>query len=151
MVTVAFSMLSLATKVHTSGSLWCTTKILRYRCHKDAGMSNRQFFCGVRRTDISANNRYTDGTNCAPLPADLFIPVWGGLCTKSPQSRQETLCPPIQLHLQIYRLCIVSEKHKICRVFGIHLSTWTWNKGNNGNCSLLLIFELLSLHWQWKA
>ena len=24
-------------------------------------ISNRQYFCGVRRTDISANNRYTDG------------------------------------------------------------------------------------------
>ena len=28
----------------------------------------------------------------------------------------------IQFHLQIYSWCIVSEKHKICRVFGIHLS-----------------------------
>ena len=44
-----------------SGSLWCATKILRCRCHKDAGISNRQYFCGVRRTDISANNRHTDG------------------------------------------------------------------------------------------
>ena len=31
------------------------------RCHKDAGISNRQYFCGVRRTDISANNGHTDG------------------------------------------------------------------------------------------
>ena len=38
-----------------------TTKILRCRCHKDAGISNRQYFCGVRRSDISANNRHTDG------------------------------------------------------------------------------------------
>ena len=30
-----------------------------------------------------------------------------------------------------------SETHKICRVIGIHLSTWTWNKGNNGDCSSL--------------
>ena len=35
--------------------------------------------------------------------------------------------------------------------FGIHLSTWTWNKGNNRVCSLLLIIRLLSLHWRWKA
>ena len=58
-VTVAFSMLSLATKTHTS--FGGTTKILRCRCHKDAGISNRQYFCGVRRTDKSANNRHTDG------------------------------------------------------------------------------------------
>ena len=44
-----------------SGSLWCATKILRCRCHKDTGISNRQYLCGVRRTDISANNRHTDG------------------------------------------------------------------------------------------
>ena len=54
------------------------------------------------------------------------------------------------IKLQVYRWCIVSGKYKICRVFGIHLSTWTWNKGNNGDCSLLLILGLLSLHWQWK-
>ena len=89
------------------------------------------------------------GTNCTPLLADLFfILVWGGVCITSPQSRQETRCTTIQFHLQIYRWCIVSEKHKICRVFGIHLSTWTWNKGNNGDCSLILILGLLSLHWQ---
>ena len=29
-------------------------------------------FCRVRRTDISANNRHTDGY-CAPLLADLFL------------------------------------------------------------------------------
>ena len=67
-----------------------------------------------------------------------------------PPSRQETPRTTIQLHLQIYRWCIVSEKHKICRVFGIHLSTWTWNKGNNGDCSLLLILGLLPLHWHGK-
>ena len=64
--------------------------------------------------------------------------------TKFPQSRQETPCTTIQFHLQIYRWCIVSEKYKLCRVFGIHLSTWAWNKGNNGDCSLLLILGLLS-------
>ena len=46
----------------------------------------------------------------------------------SSPSRQETPRITIQFHLQIYRWCIVSEKHKICRVFGIHLSTWTWIK-----------------------
>ena len=65
--------------------------------------------------------------------------------------RQRTPRRTIQFHLQIYRWCIVSETHKICRVFRLHLSTWTWNKGNNGDCSLLLILGLLSLHWQWKA
>ena len=34
---------------------------------KDAGISNRQYFCGFRRTDISTT------TNCAPLLADLFL------------------------------------------------------------------------------
>ena len=28
---------------------------------KDVGISNRQYFCGVRRTDISAISRHTDG------------------------------------------------------------------------------------------
>ena len=37
--------------------------------------------------------------------------VWGGLCTKSPQSRQEIPCTTIQFHLKIYRWCIVSEKN----------------------------------------
>ena len=32
----------------------------------------------------------------------------------------------------------------------MHFSTWTWNKGNNGDCSLLPILWLLSLHWQWN-
>ena len=36
-------------------------EILTCTCHKDAGISYRQYFCGVRRTDISANNRHTDG------------------------------------------------------------------------------------------
>ena len=51
-----------------------------------------------------------------------------------------------------YRDDVLSLKNtKFCRVFRIHLSTWTWNKGNNGDCSLLLILGLLSLYWQWKA
>ena len=95
------------------------------------------------------------GTKCAPLLADLFLYSYKAEFyhqnTKSPPSRQETPRTAIQFHLQIYRWCIVSEKHKICRVFRIHLSTWTWNKGNNGDCSLLLILGLLSLYWKWKA
>ena len=40
------------------------------------------------------------GTNCAPLLADLFfILVWGGVCTKSPPSRQEAPRTTIQFHL----------------------------------------------------
>ena len=58
---IYFSMLSLATKTHTSFGITLMRHILRCRCHKDAGISNRQYFCGVRRTDISANNRHTDG------------------------------------------------------------------------------------------
>ena len=55
-----------------SGSLWCATKILRCKCHKDAGISNRPYFCGILRTDMSANNRHTYGY-CAPLLADFFL------------------------------------------------------------------------------
>ena len=40
-----------------------------------------------------------------------FIHLWGGVCTKSPPSRQETPRTTIQFHLQIYRWCIVSEKN----------------------------------------
>ena len=90
------------------------------------------------------------GTNCAPLLADLFLYSYEAeFCTKSPPSRQETPRTTIQYHLQIYRWHIVSDKHKICRLFRIHLSTWTCNKGNNGDCGLLRILEVLSLHWQW--
>ena len=82
-------------------------------------------------------------TNCAPLLADLFLYKYEVefLQNKSPQSRQETPRTTIQFHLQIYSWCIVSEKHKFCRVFGIHLATWTWSKGNNGDCSLSSYFD----------
>ena len=66
------------------------------------------------------------GTNCAPLLADLFLYSYKAELVQSPPSGQETLRTTIQFHLQIYRWCIVSEKHKICRVFRIHLSTWTY-------------------------
>ena len=47
-------MLSLATKTHNSfGITLMRHKHTHCRCHKDAGISNRQYFCGVRRTDIS--------------------------------------------------------------------------------------------------
>ena len=89
------------------------------------------------------------GTNCARLLADLFLYSYEAEFVQS--LFQAGTSHNNSFHLQIYRWCIVSEKHKICRVFGIHLSTWTWNKGNNGDCSLLLILGLFSLHWQWKA
>ena len=50
MVTVAFSILSSATKTHTSfGITLMHHKILRCRCHKEAGISNRHYFCEVPR------------------------------------------------------------------------------------------------------
>ena len=93
------------------------------------------------------------GTNCAPLLADLFLYSYEAEFVQSLLQAGKKHVPrtTIRFHLQIYRLCIASEKHKICRVFGIHLSTWTWSKENNGDCSLLLMLGLLSLHWQWKA
>ena len=151
MVTVDFSMLSLATKTHTSLRITLITpqkysdadviKMLEYLIDNifvEVGYFNKQSAYWW----VLTVHRY--------LPT-CFILVWGGVCTKSPPSRQEIPRTTIQFHLQIYRWCIVSEKHKICREFTIHLSTWTWNKGNNGGCSLLLILGLLSLHWQWKA
>ena len=51
-------------------------------------------------------------------------------------SKQARPCTTIEFHLQINSWCIVSKIHKICRVFGNHLSKWSWNKRNNGDCSL---------------
>ena len=88
------------------------------------------------------------GTNCAPLLADLFLYSYEAEFVQNLlQAGKKHLAQQFSF---TYRY-IVSEKRKICRVFRIHLSTWTWNKGNNGGCSLLLILGLLSLHWQWKT
>ena len=63
-------MLSLATKTHTSFGTDAPQKILRCRCHKDAGISNRQYFCGrIFQQTIGIPM----GTNCVPLLADLFL------------------------------------------------------------------------------
>ena len=110
--------------------LLCLLQKINSRC--DIGVPAKRRVAAVERLPVLYHS------------ADYI--VWGGVCTKSPPSRQETPRTTIQFHLQIYRWCIVSEKHKICRVFRIHLSTWTWNKGNNGDFSLLLILGLLSLH-----
>ena len=92
-----FQYVVLATKTYTS--LWRATKILRCRCHKDAGISNRQYFCRVQPTDILANNQHTDGYLLCTVTCRLvFILVWGGVCTKSPPCMQETLRTTIQFH-----------------------------------------------------
>ena len=62
------------------------------------------------------------GTNCVPLLADLFLYTYEAEIVQS-------LLKPGKKHLAqqfdfTYRyIDDVSEKHKICRVFGIHLST----------------------------
>ena len=150
MLTVAFSMLSLATKTHTSFGI----TLMHHKKYSDAHVIKIQEYL-IDNIFVEFGWRIFQqtigipmGTNCAPLLADLFfILVWGGVCAKSPQSRQETPCTTIQFHLQILDDVLSLNKHKICRVFGIHLSTWTWNKGNNRDC----ILGLLSLQWQWKA
>ena len=146
MLTAAFSMLSLATKTHTSfGITLIHHKILKCICH-DAGISNRHYFYvefSGRIFQQKIGIRHTDGYLLCTVACRLvFILVWGGVCTKSPQSRKETPCTTIQFHLQIYKWCIVFKKLKICRVFRIYMSTCTWNKGNNGNFSRLLILGL---------
>ena len=65
------------------------------------------------------------GTNCAPLLADLFLYSYEAEFVQSLLQAGKKPCTTIQFHLHI---------------FGIHLSTWTWNK----DCSLLLILGLLS-------
>ena len=149
MVTVAFSMFSLATKTDTSLRITLMNhkntqtqmskkKMLEYLIDNifvEFGGRIFQQTIGIRM-----------GTNCAHLLADMFILVWGGVCTKSPQSRQETPCTTIQFLLQIYRWCIVSLKKN-----AEYLEFIYPRKGNNGDYSLLLTLGLLSLHWQWKT
>ena len=151
MVTVDFSMLSLVTKTHTSFGI----TLMCHKKYSDADV--------IKMLEYLIDNIFVEfggqifqqtigipiGTNCAPLLAYLLLFSYEAEFVQSlPQAGKKHLAQ--QFHLQIYRWCIVSEKHKLCRVFGIHLSTWTWNKGNNGDCSLFLL-GLLSLHEQWKA
>ena len=87
--------------------------------------------------------------NCAPLLADLFLYSFETEFVQSLlQAGKRHLAQ--QFNFTYRYIDDVFVKHKVCRVFRIHLSTWTWNKGNNGDCSLLIL-GLLSLHWQWKA
>ena len=70
-------------------------------------------------------------TNCAPLLADLFSYSYEAEFVQSLlKAGKQPFCTTIQFHLQIYiRWCIVyPEKHKIYRVFGIHLLKRTWRK-----------------------
>ena len=48
-------------------------EILRCRCHKDAGISNRQYFCEFGGRIFQQTIGIPMGTNCAPLLADLFL------------------------------------------------------------------------------
>ena len=63
------------------------------------------------------------GTNCAPLLVDLFYTRMKRSLYKVSSKQARNTSHNNSFHLQIYRCCIVSKKHKICRVFGIHLST----------------------------
>ena len=66
------------------------------------------------------------GTNCAPLLADLFLYSYEAEFVQSllQAGKKHFARTTIQFHLHIY-IYIVSEKHKICRVFRIHRFTWT--------------------------
>ena len=101
MVTVDFSMLSLATYF--------------VRDHSDAPhkFSDADF---IKMLEYLTDNIFVEfggwifqqtigipkGINCASLLA-VFILVRGGVCTKYPPSRQETPRTTIQFRLQIYR------------------------------------------------
>ena len=91
------------------------------------------------------------GTNCAPLLADLFLYSYEAEFVQSLlKTGKKHLAQQFNFtYRYIDDVLSLHEKHKICRVFEIHLSRLTWNKGNNGDCSLLLILGLLSLHWQY--
>ena len=97
---------------------------------------------------ISANNRHTDGYKLV----DLFLSSFEAEFVQSLlKAGKKHLAQQFNFTYRYIDDILSLKKHKICRLFGIHLSMWTWNKGNNGDCSLLLILGLLSLHWQWKA
>ena len=48
-------------------------KILRCRYHKDAGISNRQYFVDLGGWIFQQTIGIPIGSNCAPLLADLFL------------------------------------------------------------------------------
>ena len=69
------------------------------------------------------------GTNCAPLLADLFLYLYEAEFEQSLlKAGKKQLAQQFSFTNIYINDVLVTEKHKICRVFGIHISTWTWNK-----------------------
>ena len=92
------------------------------------------------------------GTDCALLLADLFLYLYEvEFVQLLLKAGKKHLAEQFNFTYRYIDDVLSLKKHKIWREFGIHLSTWTWNKGNNADCGLLLILGLLSLHWQCKA
>ena len=104
MVTVDFSMLSLATKTQTSFGI--TDAPQKY---SDADVINMLeylidiIFVEFGERIFQQTIGIPMGTNCAPLLADLFLYSYEAQFVQSPPSRQETPRTTIQFHLQIYK------------------------------------------------
>ena len=63
------------------------------------------------------------GTNCAPLLADLFLYLYQEEFVQSLlKAGKKHLAQQFNFTYRYIDDVFVSEKHKICRVFGIHLS-----------------------------
>ena len=123
MVTVDFSMLSLATKTHTSFGI----TLMSHKKYSDADV--------IKMLEYLIDNIFVEfggrifqqtigipmGTNCgAPLLADLFLYSYEAEFVQSLlQAGKKHLAQQFDF---TYRY-IFPEKHKICGVFGIHQST----------------------------
>ena len=83
-------------------------------------------------------------TNCAPLLSDLFLYMYEAEFVQSLlKAGKKHLAQQFNFTYRYIDDVLSLKNTKFAEYFG------TWNKGNKGDCSLLLI--LVSLHWQWKA
>ena len=125
MVTVDFSMLSLSTKTHSSFGI-----TLMPQKYSDADV--------IKMLEYLIDNIFVEfggrifqqtigilmGTKCAPSLADLFLYSYEVEFVQSLlQVGKKHLAQLLNFTYRYIDDC------KICRVFGIHLSTWTSNKG----------------------
>ena len=85
------------------------------------------------------------GTNCAPLLADLFLYSYEAEFVQSHlKAGKNHLAQQFNFTYRYIDDVLSLKTHKICNLEFIY--SRERNKGNNGDCSLLLILGLLSLH-----
>ena len=126
MVTVDFSMLSLATKTHTSFGI----TLIAPQKYSDADV--------IKMLEYLIDNIFEEfggrifqqtigipmGTNCAPLLTDLFLYSYEAEFVQSLlQAGKKHLAQQFNFTYRYIDDVLPLKKHKICRLFGIHLST----------------------------